>query len=208
MRKQTAYVRLFKRFSPALVVLAVTVLWALVPQRPDALKPERHRVAQVVDGDTLILEDGRKVRLLGVDTPEAYESEKLTRDAKRLKLKPALIQEWGRMASRYTKELASGQDVLLKFDPVNYDRGHLDPYGRLLAYVYLLEAKPGQWSDAVYVLDEEMGWTLFLNASIVKAGFGEVFRKFPFEHKKDFFIWEDEAKTEHRGLWQIRSSSV
>ncbi len=27
-------------------------------------------VTRVIDGDTIVLEDGRKVRLIGVDTPE------------------------------------------------------------------------------------------------------------------------------------------
>ena len=30
-------------------------------------------VSQVVDGDTVVLEDGRTVRYLGIDTPEAGE---------------------------------------------------------------------------------------------------------------------------------------
>jgi endonuclease YncB( thermonuclease family) len=29
-----------------------------------------------VDGDTIVLEDGRKVRLIGVDTPETVHPEK------------------------------------------------------------------------------------------------------------------------------------
>jgi endonuclease YncB( thermonuclease family) len=33
-------------------------------------------VERVVDGDTIVLEDGRKVRLIGVDTPETVHPEK------------------------------------------------------------------------------------------------------------------------------------
>ena len=40
-------------------------------------------VKRVVDGDTLKLENGEYVRLLGIDTPEMHESAKLYRDARR-----------------------------------------------------------------------------------------------------------------------------
>ena len=40
-------------------------------------------VARVVDGDTLKLSDGRKVRLIGIDTPELHYGSKLLKDAKK-----------------------------------------------------------------------------------------------------------------------------
>ena len=33
-------------------------------------------VTRVVDGDTIVLEDGQKVRLIGVDTPETVDPRK------------------------------------------------------------------------------------------------------------------------------------
>ena len=40
-------------------------------------------VRRVVDGDTLILESGERVRLIGIDTPEMHESDKLYSDSQR-----------------------------------------------------------------------------------------------------------------------------
>ena len=42
-------------------------------------------VKRVVDGDTLVLSNGEKVRLIGVDTPEYHSSNKLRKDAERQK---------------------------------------------------------------------------------------------------------------------------
>lgn len=78
-------------------------------------------VARVVDGDTIVLEGGERVRLIGVDTPE-------TKDPR----KP--VQCFGKEASAF---LAS---ILPKGTTVHLvgDVEQRDVYDRLLAYVYRL----------------------------------------------------------------------
>jgi micrococcal nuclease len=76
-------------------------------------------VEDVVDGDTIVVSGGTRIRLIGVDTPE-------TKDPR----KP--VQCFGVEASAYTSSLlASGTPVRLV-----YDVERLDRYGRTLAYVY------------------------------------------------------------------------
>jgi micrococcal nuclease len=75
-------------------------------------------VRRAVDGDTLLLEDGRRVRLIGVDTPET-------------KREGTPIQPWGPEAHDMTARLVEGKPVRLEFD-----RERVDKYGRILAYVY------------------------------------------------------------------------
>lgn len=75
-------------------------------------------VERVVDGDTLVLAGGERVRLIGVDTPETKHP-----------TKP--VEPFGPEASAFTKKAVEGQAVTLKFDREKYDR-----YQRLLAYVY------------------------------------------------------------------------
>ncbi|MDQ3353532.1 MAG: thermonuclease family protein, partial [Actinomycetota bacterium] len=76
-------------------------------------------VEDVVDGDTIVVSGGTRIRLIGVDTPE-------TKDPR----KP--VQCFGVEASAYTGSLlASGTPVRLV-----YDVERLDRYGRTLAYVY------------------------------------------------------------------------
>jgi len=48
-----------------------------------SLSKDYYIVKQVVDGDTLLLKNGQRVRLIGVDTPEVHVSKKLYRDAER-----------------------------------------------------------------------------------------------------------------------------
>lgn len=78
-------------------------------------------VKRVVDGDTLLLPNGDRVRLLGVDTPET-------------KKEGVPVQPWGPEASAFTTTLVEGKTVRLEFDRERYDQ-----YQRILAYVYIGE---------------------------------------------------------------------
>jgi micrococcal nuclease len=80
------------------------------------------KVVHVVDGDTVVVDDGHgreTVRLLGVDTPETVDPRKP-------------VQCYGPEASAYTKSRLEGRSVTLERDVETRDR-----YGRLLAYVVL-----------------------------------------------------------------------
>lgn len=78
-------------------------------------------VSEVIDGDTVRLSDGNKVRILGIDTPE-------TKDPR----KP--VQCFGEEASAKMKELTEGKQVTLLVDS---SQGDKDKYGRLLRYIYI-----------------------------------------------------------------------
>ncbi|MFA6257360.1 MAG: thermonuclease family protein [Candidatus Paceibacterota bacterium] len=80
---------------------------------------ETAKVARVVDGDTIELEGGEKVRYIGIDTPETVDPRK-----------PA--QCYGAEASAKNKELVLGKTVRLAKDVTDKDK-----YGRLLRYVYV-----------------------------------------------------------------------
>ncbi|MBI2040433.1 thermonuclease family protein [Candidatus Microgenomates bacterium] len=80
---------------------------------------ERFLVTEVVDGDTVKLETGQTVRLIGIDTPE-------TKDPR----KP--VQCFGKEASSETKNLLEGERVILQKDV-----SEIDSYKRLLRYVFL-----------------------------------------------------------------------
>jgi micrococcal nuclease len=79
-------------------------------------------IERVVDGDTLVLAGGDRVRLIGVDTPETHHP-----------TKP--VQPFGPEAYEFTRGKVEGKRVQLKFDP----RETKDRYGRTLAYVYIEE---------------------------------------------------------------------
>jgi micrococcal nuclease len=81
------------------------------PTQPDQL--ETATVAKVVDGDTIELSDGRRVRYIGINTPE--------RD-----------QPYYKEATEANRQLVAGQEVQLELDQDTFDQ-----YGRTLAYVWV-----------------------------------------------------------------------
>jgi micrococcal nuclease len=76
-------------------------------------------VARVVDGDTILLGDGRRVRLIGIDTPESVDPRRP-------------VECLGKEAAAHTASLLpAGTPVRLELDVEPEDR-----YGRTLAYVH------------------------------------------------------------------------
>ncbi len=77
--------------------------------------PDSAKVTNAVDGDTIDLDNGKRVRLLLVDTPETTSGKN---------------DCYGRIAADYTAATLVGKQVSLKYDAQCTDR-----YGRTLAYV-------------------------------------------------------------------------
>lgn len=74
------------------------------------------RVIRVVDGDTVEIEGGQRVRYIGIDTPESTTQQEC----------------FGKEASAKNRELVEGKLVRLEKDVSETDR-----FGRLLRYVYV-----------------------------------------------------------------------
>lgn len=83
------------------------------------LEGEGVKVKRVIDGDTIELESGQKVRYIGVDTPETVDPRRP-------------VACFGKEASEENKKLVQGKTVLLE-----KDISEVDKYDRLLRYVYL-----------------------------------------------------------------------
>jgi len=150
--------------------------WAQTVQiDPQKLYP----VTDVVDGDTIkTLISGYviTIRLLGINTPEVVDPRKP-------------VECYGREASAETKSLLTGKSVSISLNP-NYER--VDMYGRLLAYVRLVD--PNDISTI----------SLFVNEFLVKQGFAYEYtfnEKNPYQYQKQFKVDELEAKNAKRGLW-------
>jgi micrococcal nuclease len=140
------------------------------------------RVRRVVDGDTLLLINGERVRLIGVDTLEVHESKKLYRDAKRSGRDIKNIKALGGRSSAFTREIVDKKQIRLHFAPNNAYLGHRDKYGRILAYVFLMDGT-------------------FLNAEIIKQGYRFVYTRFPFKYLEEFRRYERRARESKRGIW-------
>jgi len=78
-----------------------------------------YKVSRVIDGDTIEIEGGERVRYIGIDTPETVDPRKP-------------VQCFGVEASNKNKEMVVGKTVRLEKDTTDRDK-----YKRLLRYVYV-----------------------------------------------------------------------
>jgi micrococcal nuclease len=101
-----------RRGTLVLILLSVLSL-ALILFSKLFFSSSNNLVARVIDGDTIVLKDGRVIRYIGIDAPEKKEC--FWEEAKKL-----------------NEQLVSNKPVRLEFDTNQMDR-----FGRYLAYVYL-----------------------------------------------------------------------
>ena len=126
-------------------------------------------ISRVVDGGTVEVAptvDGlMEVRLIGVDTAETSHS-------------TYGEQPYGQQTKRFTASWLEGERVALEFDVKR-----VDPYGRLLAYVWLSDGS-------------------MFNETLVREGYAQV-ATFPpnVKHTDRFLKAQREAREAGRGLW-------
>ena|SRR5215208_3161847 len=131
------------------------------------------KVTRVVDGDTMDISpsvEGRStVRLIGMDTPEVHFG----------------TQPYGPEASTFAKRQLEGEEVSLELDVKK-----IDPYGRLLAYVYLPNGQ-------------------IFNEVLVEERYAQV-ATFPpnVKYQERFLKAQREAREANRGLWGLSSREL
>lgn len=122
-----------KQWFGALLFIAALWLWPDIPKKFQAIFTSQSQptttsaphdeaqqvVMRVVDGDTIEMEGGEKVRLIGVDAPESVKPH-------------SAVECFGKEASQWLKMTLEGKTVQLEKDTSERDR-----YGRLLRYVLL-----------------------------------------------------------------------
>jgi len=105
-------------FALALLASALGLLAGCETKAP--APPQEALVAQVVDGDSLVLAGSeQRVRLLGIDAPEMGKAGK----------PPEFMAH---ESKAFLAEMTQGKQLRLEYDQLRYDH-----YGRLLAYLFL-----------------------------------------------------------------------
>lgn len=131
---------------------------------------ERAIVTNVTDGDTIEVALGgmvERVRLIGVDTPETSHPSRP-------------VECFGREAAAFTREMLSGQTVLLEADPSQDNR---DRFNRLLRFVWLPDRR-------------------LANYEIIAQGYGfEYTFRTPYRYQAQFKAAERAARAAQAGLW-------
>ncbi len=103
----------------ALLIIAIGVTFAIRSAGRDGQEQRRYLVKRVIDGDTILLATGERVRYIGIDTPETKHPDKG-------------VEFYGEEAYQFNRQLVENKWVTLGFDVERRDK-----YNRLLAYVYV-----------------------------------------------------------------------
>lgn len=117
---------LFLVAGALLVLIGYSVGTSPKPENPvasqieSAQTSELVKVTRLIDGDTIEIEGGKRVRLIGMDTPEIN--------------KTGETGCFGKEAADYATKLLNGQLIKMEKDISEVDR-----YNRLLRYIYLGE---------------------------------------------------------------------
>lgn len=108
------------------LAVAVLALWAFAVGAQPLEDGGRHRVVEVIDGDTVVLDDGSQVRFTGIQAPK-------------LPLGRKGFEEWplAQEAKDHLARLALDRTVALRHGGARKDR-----HGRRLAHLYL---EDGTW---------------------------------------------------------------
>jgi micrococcal nuclease len=133
--------------------------------------PEKFLVKKIIDGDTIELDNGQKVRYIGIDTPETVDPRKT-------------VQCLGKEASNKNKELVEGKWVRMEKDVSETDR-----YKRLLRFIYISDGNDP--SKEIFVNDYLVRQG-FAHAVTYPPDtkYSDLFREA-----------EKEARENNRGLW-------
>ena len=161
---------------------------------PDFRQLIRYRVSRIIDGDTIVVASSQEQ---GYEQPGAEKRQQHHSAGVTVRLigvdtpetvhpaKP--VQEYGKEASCFTTNLLKGEEVYLAYDG---DNPAQDRYGRTLAYVY--RAPEG----------------LFVNAEIIRQGYGHAYVKYPFKYLEEFRQLERFARHAEEGLWASQDNKV
>jgi len=182
-------------------------------------RPKRiYPVSRVVSGDTLELANGAVIQLLGTDVRWDGSTE--------LQAKAKQLLEMLTLTGEGMREIVPGKrEIVLEYDDSMNSTDWVDKMGRVRAYVSggstshaakLLEPPTQELRPPLIVeergfLDiesESLFWkrpvkwlTVFLNATLIKAGYARADRTIRHRFYDDFLAYEAEAKAAKRGLW-------
>lgn len=165
-----------KRKSLYLVILSFLIFIPFISHS----NAQTYKVERVIDGDTLRLTNGEKVRLIGIDAPESKPNPRAEKQGEREGKDLKTILSMGKESSKFVRSLVKpGDQVGIEFDVEKRDR-----YRRLLGYLYLSNGR-------------------MLNEEIVRAGYANLLTHPPnVKYQKRFLSAYREARENKRGLWK------
>lgn len=136
-------------------------------------------VTEVIKADTLILENGQRVKLIGVDPPGDFYSPHLKEYMRLTGKDSKTLMDITKEAAAFTKSLTMNKRVRLEFDEQRQSAN-----AGLLVYLYLPDGK-------------------MLNAELIKKGYSYVYKIGPnIKYSELLTQAMDEAKEDKLGIWK------
>ncbi len=164
-------------------VLIISFVFILTLLSPPLNAQQKTTVTRIIEGDIIQALYGgveKRIRLIGIDTPESRVNWKAKKYADMSEHDLKTIIEMGKKAKAYVDGLVKRGDLIT----IEFDVQERDKYGRLLGYVYLSNGK-------------------MLNEEIVKAGYAIIMTIPPNVKYKDRLLEAyQEAEEDKRGLWE------
>lgn len=165
-----------KRIISLVVTLLVALAGYVATRHPQALQ----RVSTVIPAGSYRVTEFVDGDTIKVDMNGKVETIRLigvdtpeTHDPRKA------VECFGQAAAAYTKQLIGDKPVRLEADSLSTNR---DRYNRLLRYVYTSDNR-------------------LVEAQIIQNGYGFAYVSFPFTKLDEFRKYEDEARTQNKGLW-------
>ena len=155
---------MLKRFTLTLILVLLASGGTSPAADADSL---RDKVRWVDDGDTIVVAGGERVRYLGINTPEVAHKDE-----------PG--EPFGDEAKAFNKKLVQGRWINLELA-----EQQRDPYGRLLAYVFLADGT-------------------FVNGELVRQGYAHLLRKQPkLRYWERLLALQRQALKKKKGMWSL-----
>lgn len=145
----------------------------------------RH-ISAVVDGDRIVLSDGTRIQLMGLDAPEKHYSAKLTRDAARSGRSEEAIAQQGEIAAAYLSAISLGERVIVS----DTEKAYVAPGGPYIQAI-------------VHVADERGHIVFSLNERMLADGYAYFDSRAVFARRAEYADLAHNAKTAGLGLWAL-----
>ncbi len=189
-----------KTLYKSYIILIFLFLWTGIAFTSD----ENLVVTQVVDGDTIELSNGEKIRLIGVDAYEIYNTEKVNFESRNYNIPSEETIQMGIKARDFLKDLVQGKEIELEYDIINAPESHKDKYGRTLAYVNVFCKNPPEILKQFSSLSGAKKWkkkTVNVNAVLIQCGMARANTFYHYKNKDEFIGFEKNAKDLKLEIW-------
>ena len=174
-------------------IVALMVLW--LSASLNASYAQSLFVSAIIDGERLVLSDGARVQLIGVDAIEKFSVAEITKEVGRLGVDEESVRAKGAIAASYVSVLLKSRYI-----QVNFQESQLAAHD---------EANPNEFKPAfISVLNEDGRFDFVLNKRIIEDGYAFVDPGTPEAFKAQFIALQNEAMRQGRGLWASNEQTI